>query len=172
MGSTWKNAKLYGGKMPMEEWKRNLRMSKEYFQNLVELIWPHVKERSSQVRQDVINVEKRVAVTLYYLKDQGSMKLTANSFGIACCTVGQIMQEICGILTNKLGPDLIKFPTEKDEVLKASSQFLEKIGFPQVIGCVDGTHIPIKQPTEKEHDYFSYKMTYSINCQAICNALG
>ena len=56
--------------------------------------------------------------------------------------------------------------------MKASSQFLEKFGFPQVIGCVDGTHIPIKQPTENSHDYFSYKMTYSINCQAICNALG
>ena len=66
---------------------------------IVELIRPHVKERSSQVRQDVINVEKRVAVTLYYLKDQGSMKLTANSFGIARCTVGEIVQEICDILT-------------------------------------------------------------------------
>ena len=158
--------------MASEEWKNNLRMSKEDFENLVELIRPHVKERSSQVRQDVINVEKRVAVTLYYLKDQGSMKMTASTFGIARCTVGQIVHEICGILTNNLGPDLIKFPTEKNKVLEASSQFLEKFGFPQVIGCIDGTHIPIKQPTENSRDYFSYKMTYSINCQAICNAFG
>ena len=38
-----------------------------------------------------------------------------------------------------------------------------------MIGCVEITHIPIKQTS---HDYFSYKMSYSINCQAICNAYG
>ncbi len=47
-----------------------------------------------------------------------------------------------------------------------------KDGFPQVFGCVDGTHIPIAQPTENPHDYFSYKMKYTINVQAICNWKG
>ena len=41
-----------------------------------------------------------------------------------------------------------------------------------MIGCVDGTHITIKRPSENAHDYFSYKQSYSINCQAICNAFG
>ena len=136
------------------------------------LIKPYAKERSSRVRQDTISLEKRVAITLYYLKDQGSMQMTSNTFGIARCTVGQVVKEICGILTRDLGPELIKFPVEKEEVLVASAQFQQKFGFPQVIGCIDGTHIPIKQPSENAHDYFSYKLCYSLNCQAICNAFG
>ena len=50
--------------------------------------------------------------------------------------------------------------------------FLQKFGFPQVIGVIDGTHIPIQQPVANKHDYFCYKQFYSINCQAICDANG
>ena len=130
---------------------------------LVGMIRPYAKHRSSRVRRDVINLEKRVAITLHYLKDQGSMRMTANTFGIARCTVGQVIQEICQILAKDLGPDLIKFPETKEEVSKVSSEFLHRFGFPQVIGCVDGTHIPIKQPSENAHDYFSYKQIYCCN---------
>ena len=166
----WEN--LQAGKMSPDEWKNNLRMPKDDFMKLVGMLRPYAKERSTRVRQDVISFEKRVAITLYYLKDQGSMKMTANTFGIARCTVGQVVYEICNVITKILGPELIKFPIQKDEVLVATTQFLERYGFPQVIGCIDGTHIPIKQPTENGHDYFSYKMCYSLNCQAICNAFG
>ena len=76
------------------------------------------------------------------------------------------------ILKKNIGPELIKFPETKEEVSTEISAFLQRFGFPQVIGCIDGTHIPIKQPVENAHDYFSYKQTYSINCQAICNAFG
>ena len=38
-----------------------------------------------------------------------------------------------------------------------------------MIGCIDGTHTPIKQPNENAHDYFCYKMKYTINAQAICD---
>lgn len=166
----WRN--LISDKMSPDEWKKNLRISKEDFSLLVNMMKPYVKSRSSKVRGDVLSLEKRVAVTLHYLKDQGSMRMTANTFGIARCTVGQVVQEICTVLTKNLGPELIKFPQTKEEVSTATAAFLQRFGFPQVIGCVDGTHIPIKQPSENANDYFSYKQIYSINCQGICNAFG
>ena len=136
------------------------------------MIRPFAVTRASKVRRDVLSLEKRVAVTLHYLKDQGSMRMIANAFGISRCTVGQIIQEICMFLTKNIGPELIKFPETKEDVSIEISAFLQRFGLPQVIGCIDGTHIPIKQPVENTHDYFSYKQTYSINCQAICNASG
>ena len=100
------------------------------------------------------------------------MRMTANTFGIARCTVGVVVHEICSILSNDIAKILIHFPQQKKDVTKIAQQFIDRFGFPQVIGCIDGTHIPIKQPTENAHDYFSYKMFYSVNCQAICNAFG
>ena len=166
----WEN--LYSGKTSEEDWKKNIRMSKEDFEILVSLIRPFYKEISSKVRNDVISLEKRIAVTLYYLKDQGSMTMTANTFGIARCTVGKILHETCRVITEDLGPQLIKFPVEEEDVKITAAQFLNRFGFPQAIGCIDGTHIPVKQPSENAHDYMSYKLYYSINCQAICNADG
>ena len=52
------------------------------------------------------------------------------------------------------------------------NNFHKKFGLPQVFCCVDGTHIPIKWPTENPHDYFCYKMEFTLNCQAICDHKG
>ena len=164
---------MVSGKAPEDEWKTNFRISWESFLSLVEMIQPHVQVRSSKIQKDVISVEKRVVVKLYYLKDQGLMRMMVNSFGIARNTLGGIIREICSILTHKIRKQLTKFPiNNKEEVLKASSEFQARFGFPQVIGCIDDTHIPIKQPEENATDCYSYKMFYSINCQAICDAYG
>ena len=47
-----------------------------------------------------------------------------------------------------------------------------KYDFPQAFGCVDGTHIPIAQPSENPHDYFSYKLKYTLNVQGVCDWKG
>ena len=78
------------------------------------------------------------------------------------------VNEVCNTITNYLGPIFIKYPVTKGEVQSAIDGFLQKFDFPQVIGCIDGTHIPNQQPNENAHDYFSYNMKYTINCQAIC----
>ena len=158
--------------MSPKEWKNNLRLPKEDFYKLVDAIRSFAKLRSPKVHQDVLNLEKRIAITLYCLQDQGSMKMTANTFGIASCTVGEVVHEICQILSKYIGPKIVEFPVSKQEVAEATGHFLQKFGFSQVIGCIDGTHIPIKLPSENSHDYFSYNMCYTINCQAICDAYG
>jgi len=113
-----------------------------------------------------------VAMTLYFLKDQGSLRMTSNVFGCSRSTLSVTLKEICEIIVNNLGAEYIKYPKTKEEVSKATDGFTKRFGFPQVIGCVDGTHIPIKRPTENAQDYFSYKMKYTLNCQAICNHHG
>ncbi|KAF4092485.1 hypothetical protein AMELA_G00021330 [Ameiurus melas] len=43
-------------------------------------------------------------------------------------------------------------------------------GFPNVVGCIDGTHIPIIAPSENEVDYVNRRSIHSINVQIICDA--
>ncbi|XP_048882111.1 putative nuclease HARBI1 isoform X1 [Brienomyrus brachyistius] len=49
-------------------------------------------------------------------------------------------------------------------------EFHRIAGFPGVIGCIDGTHIPIKAPSVNEGDYVNRKSFHSINVQIICDA--
>ena len=80
----WQN--LYNGILPESEWKKNLRMDRDVFIAQADEIRPYLQPGRSPRGLDVLSVEKQLALTLYFLKDQGSLSMTANAFGIARCT--------------------------------------------------------------------------------------
>ena len=164
----WTN--LWQGHLPEEEWNVNLRMARGDFMKLVEELRPYVEPDLLSPNWSALSAHKKVAITLYYLKDTGSIRMTANSFGVAGCTVSNTDCEVCQAISAKLGPKYIKLPTTLGEMRELIVQFESKHGFPQAFGCIDGTHIPIQQPLENSHD--SYKMKYTINVQAVCDYRG
>ena len=147
-------------------------MIREDFLELVEMKRPYARERLKRVGQDIITLLKKVAMTLHYLKDQGSILMTANVFGCSNSSTCNAVKEVCRILSKNIAPCMIKYPSSKAEDEKANREFLQKFGFPGVLRCIDGTHIPISEPRENPHNYFSYKMKYTINVQAICGCNG
>ena len=57
---------------------------------------------------------------------------------------------------------MIKYHSSKAEVEKANREFVQKFGFPRVLGRIDETDILISEANENPHDYFSYKLKYTI----------
>ena len=51
--------------------------------------------------------DKKLAVTLWYLRDTGSMKITANLFGIHQSTLCNIATGVCNIICSQRGPKFI-----------------------------------------------------------------
>ena len=137
----WNN--LMKGELSESEWKDNMRMSRDDFMALVDKLRHYLSPDSESFRKDTISMEKKVAMTLYYLKDQGSLRMTANVFGIAKSTLSVTIHRVCKAINVILGPDLIKFPSTKEEIERVTPAFEAKFGFPQVIGCIDGTHMKI-----------------------------
>ena len=60
-------------------------------------------------------------------------------------------------------PLYIVLPSTRADLEKVAGNFEKEFGFPQVIGCVDGTHIPIIQPKPNSHGVFCYKMKNLLN---------
>ena len=83
----------------------------------------------------------QVAVTMYYLSDEGRFIKTANAFGVAQNTVFMIIRRLTKAISNHLAGKYIKLPRTEEEVNESYSLFFEKHGFPQCLGAVDGTHI-------------------------------
>ena len=100
----------------------------------------------------------------------------------SCRTV----QDVCGDLQNisqpsqsrivynvsrvlaRIRAEFIRFPegNEADEVKNNFHMY----GLPRVIGCLDGTHIPIQRPGGENCKLFRCRKGYmSINVQAICD---
>ena len=57
-------------------------------------------------------------------------------------------------------------------MIEKVSEFRLKFGLIQAFSCIDGTHIPLKQPMINSQDCFDYNEFYSINVQAICDSRG
>jgi len=57
-----------------------------------------------------VSVEKQVAVTLYYLSDEGRYHKVANAPGLAKCTVSVIVRRVCTVISTVLGPRYITLP--------------------------------------------------------------
>ena len=71
---------------------------------------PHIFPEPKSPNRRALPVEKKVAFTLYYLKDTGSMWMTANTFGIHQCTVSKVVLEVCNAIAKHLGPEYIHLP--------------------------------------------------------------
>ena len=84
-------------------------------------------------------------------------------------TTSTEVREVCRVITGKLGPKYIQLPYTPDEVERLAAAFYKEHDFPQCVGAIDGTHIPIKQPVENGADFINRKDFYSLNVQAVCN---
>ena len=69
----WLN--LVSGVTPTEYWKKNFRMSRTQFYELVEEIRPFISPNLLSPNPRVIPAEKKLAIALYYLKDTGSLTI-------------------------------------------------------------------------------------------------
>ena len=140
----------------LEEWKENLRMSRESFNKLCNMLRPFIVKQRTNMRAPV-SVEKQVAVFLYYTADEGRYRKVANAFGISKATVSTIIRRVAQAITFHLGPKYIKLPKTEEEVRTAESRFYAKFGFPQCIGAIDGSHIFTKRPSNSPTDYLNRK---------------
>ena len=89
--------------------------------------------------------------------------MTLNTFGVSLATLSRSLRMVCYAINKILEPTLIKFPSTIEEIKFATQKFEHKFDIPQVIGCVNETHIPIVQPPKNSHNYFCYKMKLSLN---------
>ena len=103
-------AQLVQWNLARREWKKNLRMNRAVFMSVPDELRPFLQPGRSPRGLDVLSVEKQLAITLYFLKDQGSLTMTANAFGVAHCTVSVVVRKVCNIITDVVRPRYIKLP--------------------------------------------------------------
>ena len=138
------------------------------FYSLCEFLCPHIERQNTRMREP-IEVERQVALTLYYLSDEGHMRKTANSFGLSRSSVSITVRKVCQVITGHLGALFIRLSTTEEEVEEKTRNFFTHFQFPQCLGAVDGTHINIKQPPCNSTDYVNRKSRFSINVRACCD---
>ena len=123
------------------------------------------------VMRKAVSTEKRVAITLWFLSTGADYRTIGHLFGVSKSTVCVVTKEVCAAIVEHLLPEYIKIPTGAalDENVR---HFRVDHSFPQCVGAVDGTHIPIVSPRECPADYYNRKGWHSIILQGTVDHAG
>ncbi|XP_060564401.1 putative nuclease HARBI1 [Ruditapes philippinarum] len=123
-------------------------------------------ELLKKYRLDRITIlEICVLVALRYYATGSFQSVLADGHGVSIHSVSRSIHAVSESLIRQV-PQQIKFPTSRTEI-NTKQRFYEIGGFPNVIGAVDGTYIPLKSPTDDEHLYVTRKGYHAINVQAV-----
>ena len=106
-------------------------------------------------------------MALRYFATRAPYTTLAGGFGVGITTFRQTVHELTELLISNLTAP--SFPTTKEQISWTTSAFDEAHEFPDVLGCVDGSHIPTATPMENRDDCWCYKKFYSIIILAVCD---
>ena len=151
-------------------WRENLRMSRETFHVVCDQLRPHIQRQSTTFREPV-SVEARVAVTIWRLGSNVEYRTIAALFGLGRSTVGEIVVDTCEMIATHLMPKYVHIP-EGNSLREVICGFEERWGFPQTVGAIDGSHMPILKPNDSASDYYNRKGYYSILMQGVVDFRG
>lgn len=152
----------------MVDFRDRFWMNRHNFESLVIKLAPYF-ERCDRDGCMMIYVEKQLLVYVKYVSTQITLQTIADIFGVCESTVFNLVKRISSVICSELMPLHIKWPTGH-RVQRTINEFQQLKGFPGVLGAVDGSHIPIRSPTEHQENYINRKGFHSIILQAVCDA--
>lgn len=149
-------------------WKEHFRVNRNTFNFICGVVGPQIRKQNTVFRQ-AISIEKRVAIALWRLGTGNSYRTIGQSFGVGRATAMKIKDSFCSALLDRIN-DFIKFPRTEAETRKCIEGFQNISTFPQVVGALDGSHIPIATPMESPNEYVNRKQFHSIILQGVADS--
>ncbi|XP_011253237.1 protein ALP1-like [Camponotus floridanus] len=130
-------------------------------------------QRSSagHVSRQPLSVKKQVAIALYKLVSCAEYRVVGDVMGVHKSTVRKCLCRVTITINNVMVQDNIFMPSE-NEAQFISLQFKKRSFIPQLIWCIDGTHIPITAPHEGYRDFVNRKGWTSYNIMTVVDHNG
>ena len=93
---------------------------------------------------------------LWRLGTNVEYRTTSHLFGVGLPTVCVAVHDVCRVLVAQFASMYIRIPTGRG-LQSIVDGFGAKRNFPQCVGAIDGSHIPIIASKENPLDYFNRK---------------
>ena len=87
-------------------------------------------------------------------------------FSVPECTCCTTVHQLAEAFTKYMVPKCIRWPTEQERI-NIARYVEDKMGFPGVMGFIDGCHIPVKRPAHSGDQYYNRKQFTSIILQGL-----
>lgn len=149
-----------------KEFREAFRVNRNVFNVLLERFVLHPIFTSLDSR--ALSADKHIGIFLWFAAHEGcSFRDIKDRFNVGLGSVHNVIVRVTYFISS-LAEEFIKWPTIEEKTVTAN-YFKEKTQFPNVFGCIDGTHIEFDPPKEKEFDYINRKKVTTVQAQAICD---
>jgi hypothetical protein len=124
----------------------------------------HILEPESS-HNNALSPDIQFLIALRFLSCSTFQGVCADLFNVHRTTVSRVTRRVVDAV-NSLKSEYIKFPLDLNSV---KQRFYSYGGMPGVIGCIDGTHIPLYRPSNNAEAevYRCRKSFFSINTQVV-----
>ncbi|KAE8741563.1 hypothetical protein FOCC_FOCC012900 [Frankliniella occidentalis] len=126
----------------------------------------HMRETGRIIRKG-LPIGDALQYTLWSLANPDTFRSTGVTFGKGRGSIHNQYRTIIEVLRELRGR-FIKWPSNR-EMASIARIFEGRYGYPQVVGCIDGCHIPIPKPLEQEQQYVNRHHQYSLLVQGVCD---
>ena len=121
------------------------------------------------MRSHALSVTSQIFTALQFYATGTFQRVDGDLHGVSQSSVSRIVEAVSTAMSLRAA-NLIKFPTSAAEQRQIIADFYKLADFPSVLGCIDGTQVPILAPRENEHVYVCRKGYHSLNVQVVCDA--
>ncbi len=153
------------------ELKQRYRFDQETIIWLTDLLRPELERNTGRSR--ALPAETQVLTALRYLASNAHQRVIADTLSIDQASVSRSIARFLDAMIGKM-PDFIQFPVEEEARQSAQKGFYELHQFPNIVGCIDGTHVRILPPSNQADPlaYYNWKGYPSLNVQSVCDHQG
>ena len=157
---------------------RSYRMSYLAFEHLVSELTHFLRPTADMFVRPPIPIRKHVSLVVYRLAQGLSCKAMDSLYGCGESTIRKYTLIVCKVLSSADGlfGRYIHAPTGH-RLTDTIRKFREKTNLPNVVGAIDGTHIPLSSKparglTPMLCDFFNNFLFHSVLLQVVCDSEG
>ncbi|XP_067629448.1 putative nuclease HARBI1 isoform X2 [Eurosta solidaginis] len=115
-----------------------------------------------------VGASKEIYILLWYMANTNTFREIANLFNMSKTSAWSILRRVVEWLLS-IGHEYIQWPSAS-KVQDNMRKFKATKNIPNVVGCIDCSHIKIKTPVSNNKAYFNRKHFYSLQLQAVVDA--
>ena len=119
------------------------RITKSLFVQLRDLLYDNLSHATHRAK--TIDVETQLIAGLIFYASGSFQWGVSSGLGIAQSSVSRVINAVTDALCGQ-APNFIKFPSDRIEIRDIEQGFYTISNFPNVVGCINCTHIRVKSP--------------------------
>lgn len=118
-------------------------------------------------RSYAFSPDEQLLTTLRFLATGAYYRVIGDAHGPSESSICRNNQRVVSAINSTLFDEIIHWPSGNNELATIPYRFRQIGGMPCVCGCIDGTLITIKAPSEAEDQYVDRHGNHSLNCMVV-----